>query len=76
MARHALDKILCQHLIDPTLLRADDFEGFFADRKARLAVLAGEAMGRAVVETTAVEPSLVPAPPLTLDEREQLEADA
>jgi hypothetical protein len=76
VARHALDKILCQHLIDPTLLRADDFEGFFADRKARLAVLAGEAMGRAVVETTAVEPSLVPAPPLTLDEREQLEADA
>jgi len=74
--RHVLDEILRHHLIDPALLRANDFEGFYADRKARLAALAGEAMGRPIVETIAVEPNLVPAPPLTLDEREQLEADA
>lgn len=74
--RHVLDEILRQHLIDPALLRADNFEGFFTDRKARLAAVAGEAMGRPVLETTAVEPNLVSAPPLTLDEREQLEVDA
>ncbi len=48
--REDLDRILREHLINPTLLRANDFEGFFADRKARLAALAGDAMGRLVVE--------------------------
>ena len=74
--RHVLDEILRQHLIDPSLLRADNFEEFFASRKARLAAMAGEVMGRPVVEAVAVEPNLVPAAPLTLDEREQFEADA
>ncbi len=73
IAPDVLDDILRQHLIDPALLRADDFEVFFADRKARLAALAAEAMGRPVIETTAVELNSVPGPTLTLDEREQLE---
>ncbi len=74
IAADALDAILRRHQIDPVLLRGDDFEGFFADRKAKLAALAAEAMGRPVVETAATEPGTVTAVMLTLDEREELEA--
>ncbi|WP_136646428.1 DUF262 domain-containing protein [Tabrizicola sp. YIM 78059] len=49
-ARHGLtpaqmDDILRSHLIEPAFLRANDFKGFIADRKARLADLAARAMG-------------------------------
>lgn len=40
-----LDDILRSHLIEPNFLRDDDFEGFYTDRKARLANLAARAMG-------------------------------
>ena len=40
-----MDAILLSHMIDPAFLRADDFEGFLADRKRRLAELAARAMG-------------------------------
>jgi hypothetical protein len=40
-----MDAILRSHLIEPTFLRADDFAGFLADRKRRLAELAARAMG-------------------------------
>lgn len=43
-----LDNILRTHLIDPDLLRADDFEAFYEDRKAKLANLAAKAMSKPV----------------------------
>lgn len=43
-----LDDILRTHLIDPVLLRADDFEAFYEDRKAKLADLAARAMAKPV----------------------------
>jgi len=76
IARPVLDEILRQHLIDPALLRTDDFEAVFADRKARLAALVGQAMGKPVVDIKEVDSDLVAPPPLTRDEREQLEVDA
>lgn len=44
-----MDAILRSHLIEPEFLRADDFEGFLADRKRRLAALSEAAMGLASI---------------------------
>ena len=44
-----LDNILRTHLIEPSFLRADDFEGFFAARMEALSDLVGNAMGKSVV---------------------------
>ncbi len=44
-----LDKILESHLINPVLLRKDDFEGFYEDRKKRLAHMIEQAMDKPVV---------------------------
>lgn len=44
-----LDKILRTHLIEPELLRADDFDGFFEERMRALSDLIGPAMGKPVV---------------------------
>ena len=46
----ALDDILRTHLIDPELLRADDFHGFFNARIKAISGLIGRAMGKPVVE--------------------------
>ncbi|MFZ5751832.1 MAG: GmrSD restriction endonuclease domain-containing protein [Pseudomonadota bacterium] len=52
-----MDSILRSHLIEPAFLRADDFKGFLADRKRRLAELAARAMGAALAAPAApVEP--------------------
>ncbi len=45
-----LDDILRSHLIDPSFLRKDDFEGFFNSRIKALSDLIGNAMGKPVVE--------------------------
>jgi hypothetical protein len=45
-----LDEILRTHLIEPELLRSDDFEGFYAARKKALSNLIGSAIGKPVVE--------------------------
>jgi len=45
-----MDDILRTHLIDPALLRADDFEGLFAYRMKALSDLVADAMGKPVVE--------------------------
>jgi len=45
-----LDDVLRTHLIEPALLRADDFEGFFAARINALSALVGESMGKSVVQ--------------------------
>ncbi|MEX0953649.1 MAG: DUF262 domain-containing protein [Rhizobiaceae bacterium] len=44
--RDRLDEFLRTHLIDPDLLRADDFEGFTRDRQGKLLTLIEEAMGK------------------------------
>lgn len=42
-----LDTYLSSHLIDPSLLRADNFETFMADRQKRLLALIEQATGKA-----------------------------
>lgn len=43
-----LDKHVATHLCDPDLLRADDFAGFYANRKRVLLDRIGNAMGKAI----------------------------
>jgi hypothetical protein len=43
-----IDGILCSHLIDPKLLRADDFDGFVRERAIRLLDLIEKATGKQV----------------------------
>lgn len=73
IAPQLLNDILRSHLIEPELLRANDFHGFIADRKAKLSALAGEAMGRAPVEA-AEEGGPDALAALAVDERVELEA--
>ena len=46
--RDALDACLRTHLIDPTLLRADDFDGFIEHRQQAIVDLISTATGKAV----------------------------
>ncbi|WP_034267088.1 DUF262 domain-containing protein [Actinospica robiniae] len=46
------DDIVGTHLVSPKLLRANDFDAFYADRVDRLLKLVGEAMGRPVTRTS------------------------
>jgi len=43
------DDVVTTHLIDPVALQNDDFDGFYADRSARLLGLVNEAMGKRTV---------------------------
>lgn len=73
----ALDDILQSHLIDPALLRADDFEGFWKARKAALAALAADAQGKPVpVDEDEPLEGYADDEGLTIDEEEQLEEAA
>jgi hypothetical protein len=47
-----MNSILKSHVIDPTLLRADSFETFYAARRASLLALVERAMGKAPSEGT------------------------
>lgn len=49
VAPSCLDKFLSTHLIDPSLLRSDDFDAFIRDRAAQLLDLVEKAIGKAVV---------------------------
>lgn len=49
----AMDAILKTHVIEPGLLRGDDFHGFYAARKQALLGLIGQAMGKAVQQLDA-----------------------
>lgn len=49
----AMDAVLRTHAIDPSLLRSDDFHGFYAHRKQALLALIGQAMGKAVQQAEA-----------------------
>ena len=42
-----LDAFIASHLINPSLLRTDDFDGFMLDRQSRLLALIEQATGRA-----------------------------
>ncbi|MCJ2048373.1 DUF262 domain-containing protein [Methylobacterium sp. J-070] len=44
----ALDELVASHAIDPALLRADDFDSFYAARRERLLGLIQESMGHSV----------------------------
>jgi len=46
-----LDDILRTHLIEPSYLRSDNFQGFFDDRLKRLSTLISGALGKPVVES-------------------------
>lgn len=50
IAPDALDEYLASHAMDPALLRADDFEGFMADREARLLAMIAKATGHPVIK--------------------------
>jgi hypothetical protein len=43
------DDVISTHVVDPTTLHEDDFEGFYADRSERLVELINEAMGERTV---------------------------
>jgi hypothetical protein len=46
--RERLDNYLRSHLIDPAILRRDDFDAFMADRQKRLLRLIEQATGKTV----------------------------
>jgi len=49
IAREALDDHLASHGLNPSLLRADDFEAFMADRETRLLAMISKATGHAII---------------------------
>ena len=51
LAPSAMDQILRTHYIDPNLLRADDFDAFFHERRIALLTLLEQAMGKPIVAT-------------------------
>jgi predicted lactoylglutathione lyase len=53
ISRDALDEYLASHAMDPTLLRADDFTGFMADRETRLLAMISRATGHAITRSDA-----------------------
>ena len=50
-ARERMDGIFRSHLIDPDLLRADDFDGFYADRKEKLLQIIEAKTGKGILRT-------------------------
>ena len=55
IARGTLDTYLTSHLLDPAILRADDFDAFMADRQKRLLALIEQATGKTCYVGTAQE---------------------
>lgn len=54
--RARMDQILASHLIDPSTLRADNFEQFFAARERALLDQIAQAMGKSTAPLTASDP--------------------
>jgi len=50
-----MDDLLASHALSPDRLRADDFDGFIADRRKQLLALIERAMGKAVSRSGEVE---------------------
>ena len=77
LSAEKLDKILRTHLIEPSFLRNDDFDGFFEARLKVLAALVGDAMGRPIVAAEGVyEPPSDEIDPEEIEENEALEGEA
>jgi hypothetical protein len=55
IAGPTLDSYLRSHLIDPALLRADQFEAFMEDRQKQLLDVMEQAMGKSAYEGTVAE---------------------
>ena len=55
MAPEKLDTFMRSHLVEPTFLRNDDFQGFMADRQRRLLGLIEQAIGKSVYVGSANE---------------------
>jgi hypothetical protein len=64
----SMDSIIASHLITPALLRSDDFDAFYADRRATLLSLVEEAMGKQAEVTN--EPVAEDAPNIDDDDDE------
>jgi hypothetical protein len=62
-----MDEILRSHAVDPTSLRADDFDGFFRNREAELLKRIEVAMGKPVVREAVEEGE---EPPVEYEEEE------
>lgn len=60
-----IDQILSDHQIDPELLWADDFQGFFASRREALRKLVEQATGKPVTRDVLedAETDALPSPP-------------
>ena len=56
MAAQEMDEVLRSHVVEPTLLRADDFDAFFAARAAALMDRIASAMGKPVAAGQHSEP--------------------
>lgn len=67
----AIDTHLESHLIDPQLLRADDFDGFVGRRQEALLGLIEAATGKAIYRGAATDE---PVEDMIEDEAEELEA--
>jgi hypothetical protein len=67
IADSAVDAILLQHQIDPSAMRADDFDAFWSDRSRRLLDSIEKAMGKPVAR---LEPDSLPDEEYELDEDE------
>lgn len=52
LSDEAMNALLSSHLIAPTTLRADDFDGFYQSRKGSLLALIAGAMGKALPSTS------------------------
>ena len=55
LERARLDGFLTSHLVDPSLLRADNFESFMIHRQKRLLVLIEQATGKTAYSGTVPE---------------------
>lgn len=53
--RETLDQFLRSHLVDPNILRSDDFSGFMADRQRRLLRLIEHAIGKSAFASETAE---------------------
>ncbi len=76
ISAEALDAILRTHLIEPELLRADDFEGFMKARKAALAGVVSQAMGGKPLVPSAAPAAEPESEPAEADDEDDGEAEA
>ena len=71
-----LDMHLRTHLVDPALLRADDFQGFFAARQAALLGRIEQVTGKRIDPGVPAEPEDEPDEYEVLEGYDDLEGDA